>query len=74
MDPLQWLLADERGKLVRLGWPDFRGRDAEILLLKYSEDWSYRDIAANLGISHSALQCACIGHGSGCVTSWQRRM
>ena len=25
MDPLQWLLADERGKLVRLAWPDYRG-------------------------------------------------
>jgi RNA polymerase sigma-70 factor (ECF subfamily) len=56
MDPLQWLLAVERGRLVRLALARLPRRDAEILLLKYSEDWSYHDIAANLGISHSAVE------------------
>jgi RNA polymerase sigma factor (sigma-70 family) len=31
------------------------GRDAEILMLKYHERWSYRQIAAVLEISESAV-------------------
>ena len=31
-------------------------RDAEILLLKYEEDWSYQALADHLGISHSAVE------------------
>jgi RNA polymerase sigma-70 factor (ECF subfamily) len=31
-------------------------RDGEILLLKYTEDWSYRELAAHLGISESAVE------------------
>jgi len=55
-DPLTWLLADERRQLVRRAVSRLPRRDAEILLLKYSEDWSYRDMADHLGISQSALQ------------------
>lgn len=55
-DPLRWLLADERRQMVRTAVSRLPGRDAEILLLKYSEDWSYRDLADHLGISQSALQ------------------
>ena len=28
----------------------------EILLLKYTEDWSYREIARQLGVSDSAIE------------------
>jgi RNA polymerase sigma-70 factor (ECF subfamily) len=31
-------------------------KDAEILLLKYTEDWNYHQIAAHLGISHAAVE------------------
>ena len=31
-------------------------RDAELLLLKYTEDWSYRDLAERLGMSVSAVE------------------
>jgi RNA polymerase sigma factor (sigma-70 family) len=31
-------------------------RDAELLLLKYTEDWSYRQLADHLGISTSAVE------------------
>jgi RNA polymerase sigma-70 factor (ECF subfamily) len=55
-DPLDWLLADERQKLVRAALSRLAGRDAEILLLKYSEDWSYHQIADHLGIGHSAVE------------------
>lgn len=54
-DPLAWLLADERNRLIRQAVDAIPGKDAEILLLKYSEDWSYRQIAAHLGISEQAV-------------------
>jgi RNA polymerase sigma factor (sigma-70 family) len=55
-DPLQWLLADERRQMVRVALSRLAKRDAEILLLKYTENWSYRELADHLGISQTALQ------------------
>lgn len=55
-DPLHWLLADERRKLIRAALERMAERDAEILLLKYTENWSYHQIAAHLGVSHSAVE------------------
>jgi RNA polymerase sigma-70 factor (ECF subfamily) len=55
-DPLDWLLADERRRLVRLATARVPKRDAEILLLKYGENWSYRELAEHLGISQTAVQ------------------
>lgn len=56
VDPLDWLLLDERRKLVRRALEKLPARDAEILLLKYTQDWSYHELAAHLGISHSAVE------------------
>src|SRR6185295_8157240 len=55
-DPLDWLVADERKRLVRQALDRLPRRDAEILLLKYSEDWSYRQMAEQLGLSESAVE------------------
>lgn len=55
-DPLVWLLNDERRRLVREALKRLPARDAEILLLKYSENWTYREIAARLGIGESAVE------------------
>jgi RNA polymerase sigma-70 factor (ECF subfamily) len=55
-DPLAWLLADERRKLVRKALGRMNQRDAEILLLKYTEDWSYRELAEHLGTTESAIE------------------
>ena len=55
-DPLTWLLADERQRLVRQALETLPRRDREILLLKYTQDWSYRQMAEHLGISHSAVE------------------
>jgi RNA polymerase sigma-70 factor (ECF subfamily) len=55
-DPLDWLLADERKALVRNALARLPKRDAEILLLKYTEDWSYRQLAERLGLSESAVE------------------
>jgi len=55
-DPLDWLLADERKAMVRQALQQLPRRDAEVLLLKYSEDWSYRQMAEHLGVSESAVE------------------
>jgi RNA polymerase sigma-70 factor (ECF subfamily) len=55
-DPLAWLLAAETQQLVRKAIAQLSPQDAEILLLKYTEDWSYRELANRLGISESALE------------------
>jgi len=55
-DPLAWLLAEETQQLVRQAIARLAPRDAELLLLKYTEDWSYRDLAERLGMSVSAVE------------------
>jgi RNA polymerase sigma-70 factor (ECF subfamily) len=55
-DPLAWLLADERRRLVRSALGRLPRRDAEMLLLKYSEDWSYLEMAEHLGTTSAAVQ------------------
>jgi RNA polymerase sigma-70 factor (ECF subfamily) len=42
--------------MVRTALKRLPPRDAEILLLKYVEDWNYRQIAQRLDISHSAVE------------------
>ena len=56
LDPLAWLLAEERRGLVRQALTQLARRDAEILLLKYTENWNYHQIAAHLGVSHAAVE------------------
>ncbi|MGA2034035.1 MAG: RNA polymerase sigma factor [Thermoguttaceae bacterium] len=55
-DPLVWLLAKERRQQVRAALRRLARRDAEILLLKYGEDWSYRQLSEHLGVSQSAVE------------------
>jgi RNA polymerase sigma-70 factor (ECF subfamily) len=55
-DPLGWLLADEQKALVRRALETLPPRDAEIMLLKYSEDWSYQQLAEHLELSVSAVE------------------
>ncbi|MEK6237281.1 MAG: sigma-70 family RNA polymerase sigma factor, partial [Planctomycetales bacterium] len=45
-----------RRALVRKALEGLARRDREILLLKYTEDWSYRRLAEQLGISVSAVE------------------
>jgi RNA polymerase sigma factor (sigma-70 family) len=55
-EPLTWLLAAERGEIVRRAISRMPRREAELLLLKYSENWSYRELAAHLGQTESAIE------------------
>jgi RNA polymerase sigma-70 factor, ECF subfamily len=56
LEPLGWLLADERRSLIRQALGQLTPRDREILLLKYTENWNYHQIAAHVGVSHSAIE------------------
>ncbi|VAX40536.1 hypothetical protein MNBD_PLANCTO02-1243 [hydrothermal vent metagenome] len=55
-DPLHWLLANETRQLVRVAMKRLSGKDAEILMLKYTEDWSYQQLADHLGIGTGAVE------------------
>jgi RNA polymerase sigma factor (sigma-70 family) len=55
-NPLDWLLMVERNQLIRQALDSLPTREAEMLVLKYTEDWSYRELAASLGISESAVE------------------
>ena len=55
-DPLEWLLAEERRGQVRAAMARLPRRDVEILMLKYTEDWSYRELAEHIGITTSAVE------------------
>jgi len=57
LDPLALLMRRERVALTRHALLSLPARDAEMLLLKYGERWSYRRIAAHLGISEKAVDC-----------------
>ena len=55
-EPLHWLLVDETRSLVRVAMNQLSGKDAEILLLKYTEHWSYQQLSDHLDISISAVE------------------
>jgi RNA polymerase sigma-70 factor (ECF subfamily) len=55
-DPLHWLLRDERAHLVREALARLAPQDAEILLLKYAENWTAPELAARLGVSVAAVE------------------
>src|SRR5262245_34370615 len=49
-DALAWLLQKERHELTRRAMARMAPRDAEILMLKYGQRWSYQQISQHLGI------------------------
>lgn len=55
-DPLGWLLLEEQTALVHKALSQLPAVDAEILLLKYGEDWTYEQIAEHLGTTQAAVQ------------------
>ena len=55
-DPLAVLLLEERRRLIRNALLTLSRRDAEILLLKYTEDWSGRDLARHLGVGERCIE------------------
>jgi RNA polymerase sigma-70 factor (ECF subfamily) len=56
LDPLTWLISRERQEMVRQAMERLSVRDAQVLLLKYTQDWSYQQIGTHLGLSVSAVE------------------
>lgn len=56
VDPLHWLLSAERADRVRQALARLPRRDADVLVLKYTEHWSYRQLAEHLGTTESAVE------------------
>ena len=55
-DPLDWLLADERTRMIRQAIDALSPKEAELLILKYTENWSYRDLAEHLDTTEGAAE------------------
>ncbi len=54
--PADWLLSQERNRLVAQVLMQLAERDRQLLMLKYVEDYSYEEIAQRIGITASAVQ------------------
>ncbi len=55
-DPLAWLVAREQSEMFRRALAGMPARDREILVLKYYHDYSYRQIADQIGLTESAVE------------------
>ena len=55
-DPIAWLLAEERDAIVRRAVDALPPRDRELMMLKYTEGWTCRELAERLGQSPSAVE------------------
>lgn len=55
-DALDWLVQGELNKAVREALAGLREQDREILVLKYTENWSYSELARHLGASIGTIE------------------
>lgn len=54
--PLTWLVRDERQRLVQNALGGLPPRDAELLILKYAEGYSARELAERLGATVNTIE------------------
>ena len=54
--PLAWLMRDERQRLVQQALHRLSPRDADLLVLKYAEGWSARELAEQLGMKTATIE------------------
>ena len=54
--PEQHVIAAETQQNVRLAMDELNELDRQILMLKYSEDWSYRQLAELLGVKEDTVE------------------
>jgi RNA polymerase sigma-70 factor (ECF subfamily) len=54
--PLAWLLLDERRRIVRDALRRLAPRDADLLILKYAEGWTARELAERLNLEISTVE------------------
>lgn len=56
LSPLEWMLCEERGQLVKEVMATLGERDRQLLLLKYVDGLSYEEISSALGVTASSVQ------------------
>lgn len=54
--PLAWLLLDERRRIVRDALDRIPPRDADLLLFKYADGWTARELADRLNLETSTVE------------------
>ncbi len=54
--PLDWMLAKEQKQNLQTALERLKPQHREILALKYSENWSYKQIAKHLGVSVRTIE------------------
>lgn len=54
--PLDWLLKKEKRKSLHSAIDSLDEESREILMLKYTENWSYKQLAQHLGITEKAVE------------------
>ncbi|WP_437224567.1 RNA polymerase sigma factor [Planctomicrobium sp. SH661] len=55
-NPLHWLLGREHRQAVKKALQGLRETDREILMLKYSENWTYQQLAERLGVTVHTIE------------------
>ena len=55
-DPLAMLMNAERDKAIHEALQSLSDLDREILMLKYVENWTYNQLAENLGVSKNTIE------------------
>lgn len=55
-NPLDWLLASEQRSTIRKAITQLSMRDREILMLKYTENWSCQHLATHLGVKLKTVE------------------
>lgn len=55
-DPLSWLLGRERNEAVAAALERLNDIDRDLLILKHSEQWTYRQLADHFGVSVSSIE------------------
>ncbi len=55
-NPRDWVLEEEVHDVVRAALKQLCSQDRQILLLKYTEKWNYRQLAEHLGVGFGAVE------------------
>lgn len=56
LDPLRWLLLQERERAVHSALDDLDEVDRQLLWLKYTEHWTYQQLADRLGVTVHTIE------------------
>ena len=55
-NPLEWIMAKEKQGEIRKALHQLKPQDQEILALKYTENWTYQELAEHLGVKVNTVE------------------